>query len=115
MVNVQDFINRIGISSHKELADRLGIKKRAVDSWSSGDRYPTYEMIGQLFKMGMTLEELFGREIANVVKAQLKAEWLEEQAKNADAAFERKAEFFLKKIISKIDKTDIDTSEGDNR
>lgn len=110
MVNVQDFINRTGIGSHKELADRLGIKKRAVDSWSSGDRYPTYEMIGQLFRMGMTLEELFGKEIANIVKAQL----LEEQTKNAVAVFERKADYFLNKIFQKIDKAEID-AEGDGR
>ena len=37
-----------------------------------------------------------------------------ETAKDADAAFERKANFFLNKIFSKIDKTEIDASKGDD-
>lgn len=110
MVNIQGFISRVGIKNHKELAGRLGIKKCTVDSWSSGERYPTHEMEEKLFHIGMTLEELFGREIADIVRAQL----LAEQAKDADAAFERKANFFLNKIFSKIDKTEIDASKGDD-
>lgn len=110
-MDIQGFITRSGLKSHKELADKLGIKKAAVDSWSSGDRCPTLEMAGHLLRLGMTLEELFGGEIADIVKAQL----LQEQTKNADAAFERKAEFFLKKILAKIDKTDIDAVEGDDK
>ena len=110
MVNIKGFISRVGIKNHKELAERLGIKKGTVDSWSSGERFPTHEMEEKLFRIGMTLEELFGKEIADVVRAQL----LTEQAKDADAAFERKANFFLNKIFSKIDKTEIDASKGDD-
>lgn len=61
MVKVQDFINRVGIADHHELALKLGTKKSRVDSWSAGSRTPTYDMCVKLLELGMTVEELFGK------------------------------------------------------
>ena len=61
MVNIQGFIDRVGIADHFELAAKLGVKKSTVDSWSSGARTPTYDVCVKLLDLGMTVEELFGR------------------------------------------------------
>ena len=91
MVNVQEFIRRVGISDHEELAQKLGIKKGTVDSWSSGSRSPTYEVCVRLLELGMTVEELFGKPYPS-------------SARTADEDFERKATFFVKKLLSNIDR-----------
>lgn len=61
MVKVQEFINRVGIADHFELAAKIGVKKSTVDSWSSGSRTPTYDVCVKLLELGMTVEELFGK------------------------------------------------------
>ena len=38
----------------------IGSTKKAVDSWSSGDRKPTFDMVERLLRLGMTAEEIFG-------------------------------------------------------
>ncbi len=108
-MDIQGFISRVGIKNHRELAEKVGVKKSAVDSWSSGERYPTHETEEKLLRLGMTLEELFGKEIAGIVRARI----LAEHAKDAISVFERKANFVLDKILNKIDKTEIDAVEGD--
>ena len=60
MVRIYDFLKRTGIGDRDELARRLGVSRKAVDSWSSGWRNPTYDMCIQLMELGMTVEELFG-------------------------------------------------------
>jgi transcriptional regulator with XRE-family HTH domain len=70
MMNIQGFIDRVGIADHAELAARLGTKKSTVDSWSSGARTPTYDMCMKLLELGMTVEELFGKPyLSSVSKA----------------------------------------------
>lgn len=61
MVNVQEFIDRVGIKGHEELAEKLGVKKSAVSAWSAGVRTPTYDMCVKLLELGMTVKELFGK------------------------------------------------------
>lgn len=60
MVRIYEFLKRTGIGDRDELAKRLGVSRKAVDSWSSGGRNPTYDMCIQLMELGMTVEELFG-------------------------------------------------------
>lgn len=91
MVRVQKFIKRVGIADHDALADKLGISRKAVDSWSSGSRNPTYDMCVKLLDLGMTVEELFGKAYQS-------------SASTADEDFERKATFFVKKLLSNIDR-----------
>lgn len=50
----------------------------------------------------MTVEELFGSEIWEIVKMHAS----KESESGADQAFERKAAFFMKKLFDKIDKID---------
>ena len=69
MVNVQGFIDRVGIADHFELAAKVGVKKSTVDSWSSGSRTPTYEVCQKLLDLGMTVEELFGKPYPSSVAA----------------------------------------------
>jgi transcriptional regulator with XRE-family HTH domain len=60
MVRIYDFIKRVGIGSRDELAKRLGVSRKTVDSWATGARNPTHEMDIQLYELGITTEELFG-------------------------------------------------------
>lgn len=91
MVNVKEFIKRVGIPNHGELAKMLGIKRGTVDSWSAGDRNPTYEMGEKLLKLGMSVEELYGYPYPSTAGA-------------AESDFNRKASFVMRKLIENIDK-----------
>jgi transcriptional regulator with XRE-family HTH domain len=62
MIRIYEFMERVGIRSQQELADRLGLTQSAISAWNSGVRAPTYETCAQLLKMGMTQFELFGIE-----------------------------------------------------
>ena len=81
MVNIQKFIDRVGIKSHEELAEKIGATKSAVSSWSAGVRTPTYEKCVALLELGMTVEELFGKPY-NQTEKKTTLE-LDEEAKDA--------------------------------
>ena len=83
MVKVQEFINRVGISSHEELAEKLGVEKGTVSSWSSGVRNPTYKVCIKLLDMGMTVEELFGKDYS---------------------LLQKRFKYFMKKMIDNLDR-----------
>lgn len=68
MVDIQNFIDRVGIRSHEELAEKIGATKSAVSSWSAGVRTPTYEKCLALLELGMTVEELFGKPYPSTAK-----------------------------------------------
>lgn len=91
MVRVKEFIKRVGIADHDALAEKVGVSKKTVDSWSSGGRTPTYDVCVKLLELGMTVEELFGKPYPS-------------SARVADEDFERKATFFVKKLLSNIDR-----------
>lgn len=63
MVKVKEFVARIGITQ-KELAEKVGVKPETVYKWAAGTNTPTYDVIYQLKKMGMTDYELFGEVFA---------------------------------------------------
>lgn len=49
--------------TQQEMADRLGVSKRTVASWESGDRMPSYEILLLLSTVyGVTTDFLLGRE-----------------------------------------------------
>lgn len=60
MIDINGFIKRMGIDGHEGLASMLGTTRKAVDSWSSGERSPTHEMEDRLLRLGMTALELHG-------------------------------------------------------
>lgn len=68
MVNVKEFIARIGIAQD-ELAKRLGLKPSTVYSWTSKGTTPTYDVCVKLLEMGMTVEELFGKPYLSSISA----------------------------------------------
>lgn len=67
MVNVKEFIKRVGIRDQDELAERLGVAKGTISMWATGKRNPTYETGRQLLEMGMTVEELYGKAYPSTV------------------------------------------------
>lgn len=60
-IRIKEFIDRVGIKSQEELARRLKVTKNTVTNWAKGKRFPTHETEFQLFEMGMTTEEMFGK------------------------------------------------------
>lgn len=94
VMDIQNFIKREKIADHEELAKKVGVSKRTVDSWSSGARTPTYEVCQKLLELGMTVEELFGKPYRSSIAS-------------AESSFERKSDFFFKKLFDKIDKIDM--------
>ena len=103
-LKVKEFIDRegasLGIRKQDELAGILGVSDQTVSNWVKGKSFPTHQTEDRLIRMGMTIEELFGTEIWEIVKGKAKAELSEEM-------FERKSDFFLNRLFSKIDKMDI--------
>jgi transcriptional regulator with XRE-family HTH domain len=90
-VRIKEFIDRVGIKSQEELAERLGVTNNTISLWAKGKRYPTHQMEVQLYEMGMTTEELFGKAYPSSANA-------------ARDDFDRKSDFFIKKLFDKIDK-----------
>lgn len=70
MIDINGFIRRAGIDGQEGLAEKLGITRKAVASWSSGDRSPTYDMCVRLLEAGMTVEELFGKPYRNSARTE---------------------------------------------
>ena len=100
-LNIKDFLaregDRLGIRKQEELAEVLGVTDQTVSNWVKGKTFPTHQTEGVLLKMGMTVCELFGEEIWDVVKKRLSAERSKDD-------FDRKSDFFIKKLFDKIDK-----------
>lgn len=68
MVDIQSFCGFLGIKK-AELARRLGLpyKSNTLSMYDKGKLTPTYEMCVKLLEMGMSIDELFGAEIASNV------------------------------------------------
>lgn len=66
-VFIDSFMKRLGCKNQQELADKLGMSQGAVSAWGSGTRSPRYEDCVRLLQMGMTVEELFGEDVAKSV------------------------------------------------
>lgn len=60
-IRIKEFINRVGIMSQEELARKLNVSNNTISNWANGKRFPTHETESQLFEMGMTTEEMFGK------------------------------------------------------
>lgn len=59
----QHFLDRTGLKV-KDIASAFDLTKAAVSSWKNGVSFPDYPKIFKLLEMGMTLDEMFGVEIA---------------------------------------------------
>lgn len=60
-IRIREFIERVGIRSQEELAQRLGVTNTTVSNWAKGKKFPTHETEVKLLEMGMTVAELFGK------------------------------------------------------
>lgn len=60
---IKRFLKRAHLTQ-SELAKKLGCNQSLIAAWTSGRGTPTYEKIGQLILLGMSLEEVFGTEVA---------------------------------------------------
>lgn len=99
-LKIKEFIERAGIRNQDELAEILGVSDQTVSNWVKGKSFPTHQMEERLIRMGMTIEELFGTDVWEIVKGMAKAEL-------SDEMFEKKSDFFLNRLFAKIDKTEI--------
>lgn len=68
MIDVEAFTTHLGISK-AELARRLGLdsKCNTLSLYAKGKSEPKFEMCKKLLTLGMSVEELFGTEIAKNV------------------------------------------------
>lgn len=102
-LKIKEFLERegerLGIRTQEELAAEIGVSDQTVSNWVNAVTFPPHKTEFRLLQMGMTVEELFGSEIWEIVKRQA----LSESAKSADEVFEKKAAFFMKKLFDKID------------
>jgi transcriptional regulator with XRE-family HTH domain len=63
MLKIKEFAARKGLSL-KELAKKLGVKPETVYKWAAGTNTPTYDIIRELKRLGITDYELFGEVFA---------------------------------------------------
>lgn len=78
-------MERVGIRNQTELANKLGLTQSAISAWNAGVRTPTYETCVDLLKLGMTISELFGDDVALNLKDEfdVKQENFDEKVKSA--------------------------------
>jgi transcriptional regulator with XRE-family HTH domain len=50
--------------TQKELAEKLSCSSGLVGQWASGRAIPSYEKIVDLLKLGMTVREIFGKDVS---------------------------------------------------
>lgn len=73
-LKVKEFLDRegdrLGIRNQEELAGRLGVSDQTVSNWVKGKTFPTHQMEWQLYEMGMTTEEMFGKAYPSTAKVE---------------------------------------------
>lgn len=76
--------------SQKDLAERLGVTTSAVGMWCIGKATPSYAIILELIKLGMTPLELFGEEFSI---------YFDKSSVISDYEFEQKVKSVLLKLL----------------
>lgn len=67
-MDIVGFMRRIGVSSKTELSKMLNTKPQNINKWFNKEqKEPTYEMCVRLLSIGMSVEELFGLDVAKKV------------------------------------------------
>lgn len=62
--NIKSFLRRIRITQ-VGLAEKLGCNQSLIAMWTTGRGYPTFEKICQLIELGISSDELFGKELSD--------------------------------------------------
>lgn len=78
-VKLQEFMDRKGLTQ-QQLAEKIGVNRGAIGKWNTHVTDVTRENCAKLLLAGMTLEEMFGKEVADCVKKAVL-----EEANNAQA------------------------------
>ena len=63
---MNSFIKRLGLSQRK-LSEKIGRSNMAVSQWCLGRHEPKVGDIDGLIRLGMTAEEIFGKELAGIL------------------------------------------------
>lgn len=66
MFDCNSFLHRKGWTQ-KDLAKRLDIGTSTVGMWCTGKSTPSYSVIVELSRLGMTLQEIFDEEICSIL------------------------------------------------
>jgi len=66
-MKIQAFLDRMGYKQ-KDLAEKVNGSVSLVGGWCVSRVYPSYEKIAELLVLGMSIEELFGPEVAEKTK-----------------------------------------------
>jgi predicted transcriptional regulator len=65
-INISDgikkFRDRMRFKTQTDLAKALNLDQTNISNWEGGKSFPSFQVTGQLFDMGITVEELFGIE-----------------------------------------------------
>ena len=73
-LNIKEFLAREGvrlvIRTQEDLAARLGVSDQTISNWVKGKTFPTHQMEWQLYEMGMTTEEMFGKAYPSTTKVE---------------------------------------------
>lgn len=70
MFDCSSFLRRKGWTQ-KELAERLNVSTAAVGMWCIGKSTPSYAIIEELLRLGITPAELFGSELAALLSCRV--------------------------------------------
>lgn len=62
-MDLMHFLRRKGMTQ-RELALKIDCSSGLVGAWSSGNGVPSYEKIVKLILIGMSIEEIFGLDVA---------------------------------------------------
>lgn len=65
-VKLQEFMDRRGLTQ-QQLADKIGVTRGVIGKWNTQKSDVTRENCAKLLLAGMTLEEMFGEEVAQFV------------------------------------------------
>lgn len=66
-VKLQEFMDRRGLTQ-QQLADEIGVTRGVIGKWNTQVSDVTRENCAKLLLAGMTIEEIFGEEVAECVK-----------------------------------------------
>jgi transcriptional regulator with XRE-family HTH domain len=64
LFDCEKFMSRIGMDRYG-LADKLGVKYSTIGNYCSGASTPNYDTIVNLVNLGITAQELLGKEVGN--------------------------------------------------
>lgn len=72
-VKLQEFLNRRGFTQ-QQLADEIGVTREVIGKWNTQKSDVTRENCARLLLAGMSLEEMFGDDVAESVKKTILSE-----------------------------------------